>query len=102
MQADNYYTRLFAGDSFDESFIDAPIQQYVDSFDSFMKNVIGEESYRLYEDRIRELNIIMNDSYLDQKEWPNWSNKTAYMEVGDERYNLRIPLPSITEVVNKK
>lgn len=102
LQADNYYTRLFAGDSFDESFIDAPIQQYVDSFDSFMKNVIGEESYRLYEDRIRELNIIMNDSYLNQKEWPNWPNKTAYMEVGDERYNLRIPLPSITEVVNKK
>lgn len=102
LQADDYYTRLFAGDSFDDSFIDAPIQQYVDSFDSFMKNVIGEESYRLYEDRIRELNIIMNDSYLGQKEWPNWPDKTAYMEVGDERYNLRKPLPSITEVVNKK
>lgn len=102
VQTDNYYTSLFSAAGFDSGLEKQDKQSYIDAFTQYMQTSLTPQSLKLYKERMQELNIIMDESYLAQADW---ADKTAYMNINNSNdkdlANHRIPLPSIREVVKK-
>lgn len=102
LQQDNYYTKLFGDNGFDAGLQEQDKKQYIASFEGYMESALNADSLNKYNARMKELALIMDKAYLDQRDWPD---KTAYMDINDRDAkkvsNNRIPLPSIAEVVKK-
>ena len=102
LQENNYYTKLFGDNGFDAGLQEQDKKQYIASFEGYMKSALNADSLNKYNARMKELTLIMDKAYLDQRDWPD---KTAYMDINDKDAkkvsNNRIPLPSITDVVKK-
>lgn len=98
LKNEDYYTKLFNGSGFAESLKKAEKSQYIDEFDRYRKDNLSEQENKLYDERMKELAIIMQ-LHDDIK---GWQKKTSPLSVDDEEGKLitgRIPLPTITEVV---
>ena len=102
LQTTDYYTSLFSAKGFDSGIEQQDKEDYIAAFKQYMQQSLTPTSLQLYKERMQELEIIMDESYLNQADWPD---KTAYMDINNREdkdlANHRIPLPSIKEVVKK-
>lgn len=102
IQTEAYYTSLFDADGFASGLQREDKQQYITAFTEYMQKTLAPASLQLYNERMQEVALIMDESYLAQQDW---ASKTAYMNINDKKdkdlANHRVPLPSIKDVVKK-
>lgn len=102
VQTEDYYTSLFSAAGFNNGLEKQDKQKYILAFTDYMQKALTPKSLQLYNERMQELNIIMDESHLAQADW---ADKTAYMNINNKQdkdlANHRVPLPSIKEVVKK-
>ena len=93
----DYYTGLFGEDGF-KGYTETDMQPFTGNFDTYMDSKLGS-SVKLYDERMKELKIIMSMANINKQ---GWNNKTAYMGLAGSAKKLvnnRTVLPSIEEVV---
>lgn len=103
LREDDYYTKLFAEDSFSSGIKEYDKEQFIDAFNQYVKENLSQESYRIYQERMQELTLIMSTKNMLGN---GWNKKTEYISIADKEgmnlVNKRIPLPDINTVVGKK
>ena len=77
--------------------------RFVEIFDSYVCTKLSENEYKLYQERMYELQLIMDYSL---KNAADWEERTEYISINDENKKKlvtdRKPLPLIEDVVGKK
>lgn len=99
----NYYTRLFDGESFACGLQGHDKDYFIAEFDKYVQDNLTKSSYKLYQERMEELSLIMSMEHMRSN---GWNKKTDYLSVDDgdgkKCVNYRIPLPDIKAVTGTK
>lgn len=106
LQDKDYYRELFKGDAFNQGSVEKEKEEFVNTFEVYMKNelqAISSSEYALYQARMEELKLIMATSSLNKGS--QWTEATKYMDINnkDEKkvINKRVALKTIKETLKK-
>ncbi len=94
------YTKLFDDNGFYSGYTEVVLEDFTSVFDDYMQQQLGN-SVNLYNERIKELKILMSTEQIDN---PGWNRKTQYIGITGRTKDLvndRIVLPSAEEVFKK-
>ena len=103
VQNEEYYSTLFDDNGFAKCVEEKNIQDFTDTFNAYMQKQLTGTSLALYNERMKELRLIMSTNHMQK---PTWNDETRYMDINSKEdkgvMNKRYPLPTISEVVNVK
>jgi len=103
VQSGDYYSTLFDDNGFAKCVEEKDIQDFTDTFNAYMQKQLTGTSLALYNERMKELRLIMSTNNMQK---PTWNDETRYMDINNKKdreiLNKRIPLPTISEVVKIK
>jgi hypothetical protein len=103
VQNENYYSTLFDDNGFAKCAELNDLQLYTNTFNSYMQKQLTGTSLALYNERMKELRLIMSTNHMQKN---TWNDDTRYMDINskDDKsvMNKRTPLPTISEVVGNK
>ena len=94
------YAKLFQGDSWNTSIQEQNENEYIQAFNSYLGNALGENRNR-YDTAMKELRTMLN---WNQTKLPDWKERTAMMnptQKGDNRLKDRIVLKDAVKFVSE-
>lgn len=94
------YAKLFQGDSWNTSIQEQNENEYIQAFNSYLGNALGENRNR-YDTAMKELRTMLN---WNQTKLPDWKERTTMMnptQKGDNRLKDRIVLKDAVKFVSE-
>ena len=102
LRNDDYYEKLFDGNTFAECKSNADIEDFTQLFNDYMTEELkslGGNNALTYRTSIEELRLIMSTENMNR---PGWNEKIRYMDINSrddkEVFKSRTPLPDIKTV----